>query len=65
MHELSTMQSVATLATGMGLGWAIGAAAMKAALAARSQTLLRSALERAHEGQVVFALLSRSRNKFH
>lgn len=42
-----------TLVVGMGFGWAWGAAAMKAALTARSQTFLASQIQRAQQGYVV------------
>lgn len=43
-------QAMALLIVGMLLGWGVGAVAMKAALAARNQTVLKSTLLRAQEG---------------
>ena len=40
------MQALVTMVTGMCLGWAIGAAGMRAALAARNQVLLQQSLQR-------------------
>jgi hypothetical protein len=51
-------QTISTLLIGVFLGWGLGAAGMRAALASRNEVLLRSSLQQAEQTYVNRLLFS-------